>query len=97
MAVYSVHSEFPQPALKTAIEREFPISHFHYSGTLAFVRSDETAKQISIKLGIKTRSSEGETSGILDGAFVMQATPFYFGFTKASLWEWLKNAMEADG
>lgn len=97
MAVYSVHSEHANPALHAAVVRHFAGAHYIYSDTLSFVSSVETAREVSIKLGIKTRGEDGSALSGIEQAFVLQASPGYFGWTKTSLWEWLKNALETNG
>jgi hypothetical protein len=96
MSVYTVLSEVPQPALRAAIEREFPEKFYHWSDTVSFIQATGTAQTVAIKLGIKSRNDAG---GIIDGidqSVVMQASPAYYGWSKSTLWEWLKTSLEAD-
>lgn len=94
MAVFTVFSEFPQVALRTAIEQKFPNDFYHWSDTISFVKSSGTAKGISTQLGIKNRTDGDAVHGNIDAAFVMRASPSYWGWSKSSLWEWLQASFE---
>lgn len=96
MAVYTVLSEVPQPELRVAIEREFPERFYHWSDTVSFVQGTGTAQAIAAKLGIKSRDLAGEITGQIDRSVVMEASPAYYGWSKSTLWGWLKSSLEAD-
>ena len=96
MSVYTVFSENPQPELRSAIEREFPGAFHHWSPTVSFIQGAGPVRSIAEQLGIKSRDPNGIVSGTIDSAFVMEASPSYFGWSKATLWEWLKGSFEAD-
>lgn len=96
MSVYTVLSEIPQPKLREAIEREFPTGFYHWSDTVSFVQATGTAQAIALKLGIKTRSADGTVQSGFERSFVMRASPSYYGWSKSTLWEWLKSSLEGE-
>jgi len=95
MAVYSINSEVPQPALKAAIERVYPDRHYHFSETVTFVRASATAQSVAISLGVKTLDVTGNVVGQFAQTAVVQLAPSYWGWSKSAGWEWLKSAFEA--
>jgi hypothetical protein len=96
MSVFAILSEQPRSELRAAIEDVFPSGYYHWSDTVSFVRADGPAASIAKRLGIKSRNEDGEIVGPFDSAVVMRVSPSYFGWSKATLWEWLKGAFEAD-
>lgn len=94
MAVFAIMSEVPKPELRSEIERAFPDSFYHWSDTVSFVKASGTAKVVSEKLRIMSRDGE-KLFGVYDKTAVVQTSPSYWGFSKSSLWEWLKSSFEA--
>ena len=96
MAVYAIISEFPQPELKESISQNFEGAYFHFTDTVSFVRSTGTSKAIARSVGVKDVDDDGHSTGRFENVAVVRANPSYWGFSKASLWDWLKDAFEAD-
>jgi hypothetical protein len=88
MAIYIVGAREINAMLANAITREFPNDHFRFSDRIWFVRGTDTAKSTSERLGIK---KEGIT-----GAFVIAASPLYYGVANPALWDWLKTSFEKE-
>lgn len=95
MAVFTILSELPQPALRAAIEHAYAGRFFHWTDTVSFVRAAGTSKTVSDALGIKTRNAEGLVVGTIGQTAVIQAAPSYWGWSKTEGWEWLKASFEA--
>ena len=95
MSVFAILSDRPQPELQAAVEKAYPDSHYHWSDTVSFVRTSGPALTIALKIGVRRSNPEGEPTGKFTGVVVTQLSSSYFGWSKNTLWEWLKTAFEA--
>ena len=95
MAVFAILTEVSQPELRKAVETAYPDEHFHWSDTVSFVRANGTAQKVSAEIGVKQADPEADPTSGFTSVAVMQLAPSYFGWSKASGWEWLKDSFEA--
>lgn len=97
MAVFVILSENPQPDLRANIERTFPEQHFHWSDRVSFVRASGTSRDLAGKIGVQTRGDQNQVKAGLTGVAISELSPNYYGWTNASLWDWLKSSFEVVG
>ena len=95
MAVFSILSETPKPQLRERIEKLYAGRFYHLSDTVSFVRDNGSAQAVATSLGIRSRDPDGKVVGEIEQTAVIQTSPSYWGWSKSTLWEWLKNSFEA--
>ena len=95
MAVFSILSEALQPQLRERIAKQYAGRFYHFSDTVSFVRDNGSAQAVATILGIRTRDSDGNVVGDIEQTAVIQTAPSYWGWSKSTLWEWLKTSFEA--
>jgi len=84
MTIYAIASERPD-ALKAAIERVYPTSHFFLNTTkLWFVTDNASPRDVALKLNV--------ADGVVAGQVMVMATEDYFGWANKELWPWLHAA-----
>ena len=87
MEVFAIALFQPNSLVTESIQTSFP-KHYEYNQTLYFVQADDLAETVAIKVGIKGDARVENSSG-----FVIKLQEFsYSGYTRRSLWDWLKDA-----
>ncbi len=79
MKLFAVIAE-SEEGLESAIERIYPGRFFHFGSGQWLIYSKGTARQVAAKLKIQ---------GGTKGRAVVLNVAGYFGYHKASLWEWI--------
>ena len=95
MAVFSILSETPQPHLQERIAKLYAGKFYHFSDTISFIRDNGSAQELVKNLGIRSRDADGKVIGEFEKTAVIQTSPAYWGWSKSTLWEWLKTSFEA--
>lgn len=89
MAIFAIIGAGENPALQSAVAREFRSESYQIGQGQWIVSADGmTAKEISERLGIP--------SGKLGRAIVVSVQN-YHGWHATDLWEWIKVRLEASG
>jgi hypothetical protein len=91
MNVFAVVALKPEsvPAITTALAQKFPGNFLEASDRLWFVSHGGTTAEFSLNLGVKSTSG-----GDITHVVILPVTT-YWGNATPSIWEWLKNRMEA--
>lgn len=84
--IFAVFGTTTPPAVKTALDRVYPLDHIEVGPGQWLVIAEGTAKDVSDTLGI--------TGGTLGSAVVVSASG-YFGRAPSNIWEWLAAKMKA--
>jgi len=77
----------PRPAVVAALTARYPESH-EFTDRIWFLRTSETAQQISDAIFTATDSK--------NGVVVIRVAASYYGYAKSEVWDWLAGAFKED-
>jgi hypothetical protein len=95
MAVYAVITAKPEPLVDAMLASQYAGKFYRFSDQAWIVATQDSAPELSVKLGGKQKLPNGTLQGALDGyILVSDLGPNYWGFSGTAFWTWLKNAHE---
>lgn len=92
MAVFFIVSDAPQPSVERALNIHYPNKFSAWSDRAWALETDDDAKSISKKIGVRLRKDDGSFDNGVTGTIVTKLGTNYFGFGNSSFWDWLKEA-----
>jgi hypothetical protein len=92
MAIFAILMPQPQPILVEAIKSKFPRDNLSLSETQWLISTTGTAIALTAELGMYDANEPNKPS---TGNAVIFAVSSYFGRAPATVWDWLKEKLEA--